>query len=133
MIDAIVQIPEFIWVILGNLLGIPLGVLLAHILSRKSRIYELKLNIVFQLSREFNSYRMDDGYSYTNLFHCLNDARIIFTSEKIRSDIENFFRENRDKAVVGRIYLDKVPRILKLMYEEIDPKYIKRKPVPRPS
>ena len=133
MIDAVVQIPEFIWVILGNFLGVPLGVLIAHLLSRKSRLYELKLNTVFQLSREFNTYRMDEGYSYTNLLHCLNDATFIFTSEKIRSDIENFFRENRDKAVVGRIYLDRIPRILKLMYEDIDPKFMKRKPVPRPS
>ena len=133
MIDTIAQIPEFIWIILGNLLGIPLGVLLAHLLSRKSRIYELKLNITLQLLREFNSYRADDEYSHVNILHCLSDADVIFSSDKIGSEIDIFFNEYKDEKFVGRINLDRVPKILKLMFEDIAPKFMKHKRSKRSS
>ena len=133
MIDTIAQIPEFIWIILGNLLGIPLGVLLAHLLSRKSRIYELKLNITLQLLRELNSYRTDDEYSYVNILHCLSDADVIFNSDKIGSEIDIFFNEYKDENFVGRINLDRVPKILKLMFEDIAPKFMKHKRSKRSS
>ncbi|MYD19907.1 MAG: hypothetical protein F4246_10890 [Rhodothermaceae bacterium] len=112
--EVITYIPGFVWGALTGLLGVCLGALLTHRLSRKQLIDDRKIESLLQVSRDVNAYCLDKENSLTNLCHSMNEAMLRFSSRKIRLAIYRFLSEEGET-----VNMDNINEILNLMCEDI--------------
>lgn len=110
-------IPETIWIASVSFLGGCLAVFLAHHLSVRDRRYNRKLDVILLVVRNVNAYLLEKPNSETNLIHSLNEAMIIFSSDKIRKAILNF-----QFVGVNAVSIHKVDDIITLMCRDINSK-----------
>ena len=109
------QIDDFIWVILGNLFGVPLGIFLAHWLSRRQRKYDMKLDVVRRITYNVNLVDSDYRGSYLKLHGSMNEAMIVFYSnKKITLAVHSYLSDT-----VAVFDHNKVKRIIELMMKDI--------------
>ena len=117
--EVFAGIPDSVWTTLigtvGGTVGIILGVLIAHWLSVQERRYNRKLDVLFRITRDANSLYLGKTDSLTNLCHSMNDAVMIFSSNKIRHTIASFLSRKGDDYT-----REEVNAIIHLMAKDID-------------
>lgn len=114
------DIPNFFWQLFSTFLGIPLGVLLAHWLSRSQRKYDLKFDALKQILHDLYPVANEEPKSLVNLHRSMQDALLVFSSEKeIALSIRSFLKETEASR-----NLDKVSMIINLMSKDLGLKLI---------
>ena len=97
--------------------GGAITVYLAHWLSVRQRRYDRKFDVLLQIKRDVNALYSEEQNSLTNLCHSLDDATLIFSSEKIRLAIATFLSQKGDAYS-----FDEINNIMNLMCYDIDRK-----------
>lgn len=88
----------------------------AHRLAVEERRYNRKFDVLLQIKRDVNALYSKEPNSLTNLCHSLDDATLIFSSDKIRLAIATFLSQKGDAYS-----FDEINNIMNLMCNDIDP------------
>lgn len=115
--EILYNVPAFAGEFLGAIIGVPLGVLLAHYLSQKQRLFQSRKDAMEKIVDNYTRvFGREDG-SVLDLHNSVQSAMFLYSNKKDCEIISAIFDFTKEPRATNN--LDKVDKILNLMIKKL--------------